>query len=109
MVFYRLASPSGAAKSLALDFENKKKNTYKNVMVYAFISKDYYAKWAEEEILHGKTPSPLTFLKEFGTPSISLVYPEKEEQYSKVPPDLGIEVRYSYYADLKKKYPHVFL
>jgi hypothetical protein len=63
-------------------------------MVYAFMSKDYYDKWAKDELLHGKTPTPLTFLKEFGTPSISLVYPEKEEQYIKVPPELVIEVRY---------------
>ena len=78
-------------------------------MVYAFMSKDYYDKWAEDEILRGKIPTPIEFLKEFGTPSISLVYPEKEEHYIKVPLELGIEVRYSYYADLKKKYPQVSL
>ena len=78
-------------------------------MVYAFMSKEYYTKWAEEELLCGKPPSPIQFMKEFGTPLISLVYPEKDDNYIKIEDASSIEVRYSYFSDLKKRFPSVSL
>jgi hypothetical protein len=78
-------------------------------MVYAFMSKEYYDTWAEEERLCGKIPSPIQFMKEFGTPLISLVYPEKDGNYIKLEDASSIEVRYSYFVDLKRRFPSVCL
>ncbi len=78
-------------------------------MVYAFMSKEYYDIWAEQEQSYGRAPTPIHFMKEFGTPVISLLYPEKEKNYIKIPSEISIEVRYSYFSDLKKKFPTVHL